>query len=598
MHFRVAMFFITCLMTVSPVLAVAAQPYLSASASSGGTIEPAGKTLIPQGGSVMVTVTPKEGYDIAKVIKDRVEQAVVSPQLWSESVADDGLSHKISAKFVKKTYAVTLTAGAGGRILPQRTTVTHFTKNLRFTINPDKGYEIEKVYLNGEDKGIATSVKVDVVTGPVEVSAIFRKIPASAPGTPYGELTRKYYALLVGNGFGYQELSYDKATLRPTYAHYRYNSTSAAWEQPSTGPSAPSSRLFLTSSGWEALPTGEPVSIAFSDDGGATLTHTQTGRSETMAFLTKDIAKKPLSLVMRSALPFETTLPAGSLALRQTLTASTDQYYLDLWNTVTADTAAAELIPETYPADGEKWLTLGGLKLQFAAGTTSGNLVIGWAMGVEPDTFTSALPVSGTWELRQLEGGKVLLVNLPESLKTVNYLGWEPPGTVLIAATDNKLYAGEMRPEGTPLTMPGTYVNSIAFKAFMKAFKPSGTLPPSKRSYAPGTMYKWFNENYPIWEFELNFDATGFPSGGYLDFHAMPDGTPCTYSGDNACQGAGVFLDLVSRNGSILTFEGSFGFVFTATVEGRTISGSWTAPEMGGKGDFFASYTFIPPSFW
>lgn|GEM_PF-2459198 len=70
---------------------------ISASAGSGGTISPAGKTLTNRYGSLTVTITPNELYSIADVTVDGVSVGAVTKYVFSQVTSD----HTIRAEFIQ-----------------------------------------------------------------------------------------------------------------------------------------------------------------------------------------------------------------------------------------------------------------------------------------------------------------------------------------------------------------------------------------------------------------------------------------------------------------------------------------------------------------
>ena len=76
----------------------------SASPKKGGTISPPGKVTVESGASRQFTITPNAGYEIKDVIVDKVSQGAIDTYTFTDITQN----HSITAKFVKKTFTVTI----------------------------------------------------------------------------------------------------------------------------------------------------------------------------------------------------------------------------------------------------------------------------------------------------------------------------------------------------------------------------------------------------------------------------------------------------------------------------------------------------------
>ncbi|MBR2894663.1 MAG: hypothetical protein IKC03_03260, partial [Oscillospiraceae bacterium] len=90
--------------------------YIYASAGTGGDISPYGKVYVGYYGSKSFTITPHDGYSIARVVVDGYNVGAVS----SYSFRSVTSSHSISATFSRNNRNMTITAsaGTGGSISP------------------------------------------------------------------------------------------------------------------------------------------------------------------------------------------------------------------------------------------------------------------------------------------------------------------------------------------------------------------------------------------------------------------------------------------------------------------------------------------------
>lgn len=117
---------------------------LTASASEGGVIEPAGDLPVTIGAAQTFTITPQERYHLMDVLVDGVSVGAVSTYTF-ENVTSD---HTLAAVFAINTYTLTATAGAGGSITPEGVVTVNYGENQTFTITPDAGYDIAEVLVD------------------------------------------------------------------------------------------------------------------------------------------------------------------------------------------------------------------------------------------------------------------------------------------------------------------------------------------------------------------------------------------------------------------------------------------------------------------
>lgn len=99
---------------------------VKASAGPGGTISPAGDTVVTKGGSVTFIVTPNEGYEVDTVLVDGAAASLSGNRLMLSSVTAD---HTVSATFRKKEIVlpkpdVTKEPGAPAVKLPDETAIS------------------------------------------------------------------------------------------------------------------------------------------------------------------------------------------------------------------------------------------------------------------------------------------------------------------------------------------------------------------------------------------------------------------------------------------------------------------------------------------
>ena len=125
------------------------QPYtITATAGSGGTINPSGNVIVAQGASQTFAVTPNPGYAIQSVTVDGNNQGAITSYTFSNV----RLNHAIAAVFAPaQSYSITATAGAGGTATPASQTVAP-GGSATFCFQPLSGYQLKKVLVdNSED---------------------------------------------------------------------------------------------------------------------------------------------------------------------------------------------------------------------------------------------------------------------------------------------------------------------------------------------------------------------------------------------------------------------------------------------------------------
>ena len=122
-----------------------------------GTLSPGsddGLIVVNSGSSLNFTITPDAGWDTKDVLLDGVSQGVVTNVPLTTIRAD----HEVEAKFSRKEFTVTATAGNHGVISldgwelspPADGKYTiYYGENARFLITPDHGYKIDQLIVDG-----------------------------------------------------------------------------------------------------------------------------------------------------------------------------------------------------------------------------------------------------------------------------------------------------------------------------------------------------------------------------------------------------------------------------------------------------------------
>ncbi len=122
---------------------------ITASAGSGGSISPAGVTILDYGKSQSYAITPALGYRVADV---RVDGASLGP-IGSYTFAKVTENHTIHAVFIADTFTITSSAGPNGTISPSGSTPVSYGGTQSYGISANDGYTIADVVIDGVSFG-------------------------------------------------------------------------------------------------------------------------------------------------------------------------------------------------------------------------------------------------------------------------------------------------------------------------------------------------------------------------------------------------------------------------------------------------------------
>lgn len=142
---------------------------ISASAGTGGSISPNGTTKVKYGEDKTFTITPNEGYEIKSVIVDGQDMGKITSYTFNDVKGE----HTISASFVKKTFNITASAGAGGSVSPNGTSTVSYGDNKTFSFTPNQGYKVKSVVVDGVNKGELTTYTFSNVKAAHSISVTF-----------------------------------------------------------------------------------------------------------------------------------------------------------------------------------------------------------------------------------------------------------------------------------------------------------------------------------------------------------------------------------------------------------------------------------------
>ena len=151
---------------------------VTATAGEGGTITPAGQTLVKKGTSKTFDIAPAQGYEIVNVNVDGADLGPISYYTFQRV----GVDHTISATFQKAqqsgdTVTLTTTANEGGTVAPAGQTRYAPGASAEITFTPDPGYQLASVKVNGRTVDVTDGAYTLVMDQSYAVSTIFEKIP-------------------------------------------------------------------------------------------------------------------------------------------------------------------------------------------------------------------------------------------------------------------------------------------------------------------------------------------------------------------------------------------------------------------------------------
>ena len=151
---------------------------VTATAGEGGTITPAGQTLVKKGTSKTFDIAPAQGYEIVNVNVDGADLGPISYYTFQRV----GVDHTISATFQKAqqsgdTVTLTTTANEGGTVAPAGQTRYAPGASAEITFTPDPGYQLASVKVNGRTVDVTDGAYTLVMDQSYAVSATFEKIP-------------------------------------------------------------------------------------------------------------------------------------------------------------------------------------------------------------------------------------------------------------------------------------------------------------------------------------------------------------------------------------------------------------------------------------
>ncbi|HET9681388.1 MAG TPA: LamG-like jellyroll fold domain-containing protein, partial [Candidatus Limnocylindrales bacterium] len=145
---------------------------VTASAASGGTIDPAGPVPVTPGATPTFTIAPDACHDVADVLVDGASVGVVTTYTFP-AITGDG--HTIAASFSLKSHTITASAGPNGSVTPAGATNVSCGSDQAYAITADPGYHVADVLVDGASVGAVAAYTFTGVTAPHTLAAAFAR---------------------------------------------------------------------------------------------------------------------------------------------------------------------------------------------------------------------------------------------------------------------------------------------------------------------------------------------------------------------------------------------------------------------------------------
>ena len=237
-------------------------------------------------------------------------------------------------------------------------------------------------------------------------------------------------------------LASDNASLTETWSYW--DQTNKAWTatRPSGLPAGTfnnGSDYYLTSSGWiNGSSNAQAYTISFNTDGTAVITNTYDGSQAKITVTSTDISGRTVSTALAntpaSIFPINSTapvLPAGSIRYTMIFDQLTDSY--DAWDYGSIGTSVTTLssVPTIF-ADGngtsqQVYIDSNSINSYFYALFGSGNSINIYQQAYTGTSLsTPTLIGTTTWAYKTASGQQLLVITIPQALRTQYKLGWDP----------------------------------------------------------------------------------------------------------------------------------------------------------------------------
>ncbi len=148
---------------------------ISVTAGTGGSITPSGAVSVVQGGSQTFAIAADAGFEVADVLIDGQSVGVLANYEFSNVQADGSIEAVFSPV---PTFTIVAGAGQGGSISPAGNVLVNQGSNQIFSIDPDSGFEIADVIVNGVSVGTQPTYEFVSVSSGGTIQAEFSALPS------------------------------------------------------------------------------------------------------------------------------------------------------------------------------------------------------------------------------------------------------------------------------------------------------------------------------------------------------------------------------------------------------------------------------------
>ncbi|MDP4222531.1 MAG: LamG-like jellyroll fold domain-containing protein [Bacteroidota bacterium] len=156
---------------------------IKGSSKPGGTISSPGIITVNYGTSMVYSIIPDAGYQVADVIVDNKSAGPLTEYTFN-SVTEN---HTISASFSKIILTITSSKTTGGSISPDQAVSVEWGSNQSYTFAPDHGFKISDVKIDGISVGSVSSYNFTNITANHTISVVFTLIPSYSITAESGE---------------------------------------------------------------------------------------------------------------------------------------------------------------------------------------------------------------------------------------------------------------------------------------------------------------------------------------------------------------------------------------------------------------------------
>lgn len=145
---------------------------INCSAGTGGSITPAGASIINYGSGSTYLINPSVGFRILDVTVDNVSQGAITSYTFRNVTSN----HSISAAFTSLTYNITCNPGKGGSISPQEITTVIYGTDKTYSFTADIGFQVEDVMVDNKSIGPVSEYTFTNIKEDHSISASFSVI--------------------------------------------------------------------------------------------------------------------------------------------------------------------------------------------------------------------------------------------------------------------------------------------------------------------------------------------------------------------------------------------------------------------------------------